>query len=110
MDHQWVADLVDMQKLASKNKEYKYLLTTVDALSKYALVELLKDNSSTSMVHAFDQVLKRAFPFHLSACRRMKAKNFTIPPYNRTFNEKDLSFIDGGGYESGVSLIGLIVR
>ena len=39
-DHQWVADLVDMQNLSKYNRGNKYLMTVVDALSKYAWVEL----------------------------------------------------------------------
>ena len=38
MDHQWVADLVNLQKLSKYNRAIKYLLTVVDALSKYAWV------------------------------------------------------------------------
>ena len=32
IDHQWVADLVDMQKLSRWNRGYKYLLTDIDVL------------------------------------------------------------------------------
>ena len=36
IDDQWEADLVDVQELKSLNKNYRYLLTVVDVLSKYA--------------------------------------------------------------------------
>ena len=36
MDHQWVADLVEVQKLAKYNRGYRYLLTVIDVVSKYA--------------------------------------------------------------------------
>ena len=35
-DHQWQDDLVDLGKLASYNKGFKYLLTCIDVLSRYA--------------------------------------------------------------------------
>ena len=34
IDDQWVADLVDMQKLSKYNRSTKHLLTIVDAFSK----------------------------------------------------------------------------
>ena len=43
MDHQWVADLVDMQNLSKYNRGTKYLLTVVDALSKYAWAQTISD-------------------------------------------------------------------
>ena len=36
IDHQWQADLVDLAKLSSYNKGFKYLLTCIDVLSRYA--------------------------------------------------------------------------
>jgi hypothetical protein len=42
IDHQWQADLVDLAKLFSYNKGFKYLLTCIDVLSRYAWVVPLK--------------------------------------------------------------------
>ena len=49
-------DLVDLQKLAKYNKGYKYLLTVIDVLSKYAWVEPLKSKSATAMVEALKRL------------------------------------------------------
>ena len=38
MDEQWVADLIEVQLIAKQNKGYRYLLTVIDVLSKYAWV------------------------------------------------------------------------
>jgi hypothetical protein len=35
-DHQWQADLVDVSKISSYNKRFKYLLTCIDVLSRYS--------------------------------------------------------------------------
>ena len=56
MDHQWVADLVDMQKLSKYNRGIKYLLTVVDALSKYAWVEPIRDKSVPNMKQAWGKI------------------------------------------------------
>lgn len=52
INEQFVMDLVDLQKLAKYSKGYKYLLTVIDVLSKYAWVEPLKSKSATALVEA----------------------------------------------------------
>ena len=52
-------DLVDLQKLAKYNKGYKYLLTVIDVLSKFAWVEPLKSKSATAMVEALQRLWAR---------------------------------------------------
>ena len=47
--HQWVADLVEVQRLAEHNGGTRYLLTVLDVLSKYAWVEPLKDKTGRSL-------------------------------------------------------------
>ena len=36
INEQFVMDLVDLQKLAKYNRDYKYLVTVIDVFSKYA--------------------------------------------------------------------------
>ena len=59
IDDQWQADLADMHHLAPRNKGYKYILTCIDILSKYAWAVLIKDKSAQSLVKAFGQILKQ---------------------------------------------------
>ena len=56
--HQWVADLVEIQRLARFNKGVRYLLTVVDVLSKYAWVQSLKAKTGVAMMKAFETILK----------------------------------------------------
>ena len=58
IDHQWQADLVDMTSLAEYNKGYKYLLTCIDVLSKYAWVIPLENKTGHALVKAFKKILK----------------------------------------------------
>ena len=58
IDDQWQADLADMHHLAASNKGYRYILTCIDILSKYAWVIPLKDKSAPSLVKAFGQIVK----------------------------------------------------
>ena len=59
IDHQWVADLIDVQRLSRHNKGYKFLLTVIDALSKFLWVVPLKNKTGTEMVRAFQVILAR---------------------------------------------------
>ena len=53
LDHQWQADLIDVQKLKKNNKGNVFLLTCIDVFSKYAWVVPLKDKTGGALVRAF---------------------------------------------------------
>ena len=57
-DQQWVADLVEMQRVARHNRGMRYLLTVVDVLSKYAWVRPLKNKTGAEVVRAFRSIIK----------------------------------------------------
>ena len=58
IDQQWQADLVDMTSLARYNSGYKYLLTCIDVLSKYAWTVPIKNKTGLALIDAFKQILK----------------------------------------------------
>ena len=81
MDHQWVADLVEVQTLSKYNRGYRYLLTVIDVVSKYAWVQPLKDKTGVQLVKAFEKILKTGRrPIQLQTDR---GKEF----YNKTFQQ-----------------------
>ena len=57
INEQFVIALVE--KLAKWNKGYKYLLTVIDVLSKYAWVEPSKSKSGAELVAALERLWKR---------------------------------------------------
>ena len=57
IDQQWEADLCDMASLADHNDDYKFMLTCIDTLSKYAWVRLLKNKSGGEVTKAFEDIL-----------------------------------------------------
>ena len=59
-DNIWVADLADMQLLSKYHKGIRFLLCVIDILSKYAWVVPLKDKKGTSIVKAFQSILKQS--------------------------------------------------
>ena len=48
-----------MDSLSKENSGYKYILTVIDVLSKYAWVEPLKTKSEENLVKAFEKNLKK---------------------------------------------------
>ncbi len=52
----WTADIVDYSKLASLNKNYKYLLCIMDIYSRYAFVFPLKDKKGNSIIKCFKEL------------------------------------------------------
>jgi len=58
IDEQWEADLVDLSGLARYNKNFKYLLTVIDTLSKYAWAIPLKTKTGNELVSAFSKLLR----------------------------------------------------
>jgi hypothetical protein len=42
MDDEWEADLIIIDSLSQQNSGYKYVLTVIDVLSKYAWVKAIK--------------------------------------------------------------------
>ena len=59
-DNIWGVDLADMQSLSRKNKGIKYILCAIDLFSKYAFVLPLKDKKGTSIVNAFNKIIKQS--------------------------------------------------
>ena len=59
IDEQWTADLIEVINISKQNKGYKYLLTVVDVLSKYAWVEPIKNKTGQAVTDAFGRILKQ---------------------------------------------------
>ncbi|XP_050453458.1 uncharacterized protein LOC126852566 [Cataglyphis hispanica] len=59
IDDLWEADLIDLRNLKSYNDGYSYLLTVIDALSKFVWVEPLRDKTGSCVVKAFQRIFSR---------------------------------------------------
>jgi hypothetical protein len=58
IDEIWSADLMDKQKISRYNKGFKYILTVIDVMSKYAYAIPLKSKSSKSIISAFHKLFQ----------------------------------------------------
>ena len=96
MDHQWSADLVDVRSLASENEGFKYLLTVIDALSKYAWVRPLKDKTATSVAGAFKDIFALGrIPKRL---RTDRGREFLGGPVQNLLEEHNIIFFTANNY------------
>lgn len=56
----WQADLVEMLPYSTNNKGYKYILTCIDAFSKYGYAEALKSKTGKEVTSGFDIMIRKA--------------------------------------------------
>ena len=59
-DDLWQADLVEMRPYAKQNRGYHYILTIIDAFSKYAWAIPVKTKSGRDVTAAFGTVLRQS--------------------------------------------------
>ena len=58
IDSLWELDLIDLQSLKKYNNNFRYMVTCIDVLSKYGWAIPLKDKTASTLVKAFQQILK----------------------------------------------------
>ena len=86
----WEADLVVMDSVSKVNVGYKYILTVIDVLSKYAWVEPLKTKSGENLVKAFEKICKKGRqPEKLHAD---KGTEFTNRLFQKFLKNKNILF------------------
>lgn len=135
IDDLWQADLVEMQKYAKLNKNYKYLLTVVDTFSKYAWVVPVKNKTAKQVSDAmtivferstrspknlqtdfgkefynnmFQAVIKKYNINHYSTYSDLKAS--IVERFNRTLKEKMWKLFSFNGSYKWLDMLDNIVR
>ena len=83
-----MADLIEVQSIAKQNKGYRYLLTVIDVLSKYAWVQSIKKKTGKDVTKAFRHVRTQAEGRKPLKLQTDAGKEF----YNGTFQEFTLFF------------------
>ena len=56
IDDQWQMDLADMVQVQSKNQNFRYILTCIDILSRYAWARPLKTKSGNEVAAAIEDI------------------------------------------------------
>jgi transposase InsO family protein len=90
-DEQWQADLADMSKLAGENKGYRYILTCIDVLSRFAWAVPVKTKGAKHMLTAmrllFDEARPRK-PQRLQTDRGLEFYNREVRAFLTEQNEE----------------------
>jgi len=89
IDQQWQTDLVDMQNLRKFNNGYRYILTSIDILSKYAWAIPLKQKTGDEIIKAFTEILKDRQPKYLQSD---KGTEFTNAKFQKFLKRKKIKF------------------
>ena len=102
IDEIFAADLVEMQKFAKLNKEYRYLLTCVDIFSKYSWVILLKDKKGINVKNALQKIFKERSPKFLWTDR---GKEFYNEQVQDLLNENNIKLYSTNDSEIKSSVV-----
>ena len=87
LDQQWQADLADLSSLSRWNRGFKYLLTCIYVLSKYACVVPLKTKTGTALVAAFKKIFRQGRkPERLQTDAGTEFKNNTFQTFLKKKN------------------------
>ena len=83
IDEQFQADLVDMQEFARVNNGFRYILTVIDILSKFAWAIPLKNKSANTVLEAFKTIFSSRKPIKLQTDRGREFLNAKLQKYLR---------------------------
>jgi hypothetical protein len=79
IDHQWQADLADMQAEAPHNNGFKYILVVIDVFSRYAWAEPLKSKSPRDVKPAFIKIFNEGRkPFKIQSDQGLEFESNTM--------------------------------
>ncbi|CAF0918376.1 unnamed protein product [Brachionus calyciflorus] len=86
IDELWQADLVDVSNISKENKGFKFLLTVIDAFSKFAWVKPLKNKTSESILQALKTIFKSRQPVKFQTDKGREFLNKPVQEYLKKMN------------------------
>ena len=88
IDELWQMDLVDLSKLSKKNDGYKFILSVIDVLSKYAWLVPLKSKNGKELKIAMDTLFAKTKrrPQIIQTDKGKEFLNFHIQNLFRSYN------------------------
>ena len=87
IDDQWQADLVDMQKYKTQNKNINYILTVMDIFSKYAWGVPIKKKTGYEIAEAFQYIFKERIPRKIHTDKGLE---FINTPTQKLFEKNEI--------------------
>ncbi len=90
IDHQWQADLADLNDITKYNDGYRYLLTVINCFSKFAWAIPLKKKDSSSLVEAFKTLLVQSHPRKPKRLQTDKGKEFLNTKFQQILEQNNI--------------------
>ena len=92
IDHQWQADLVDMQQENLDNDGYKYILTVIDMFSRYGWAQPVKTKSPQHVKPAFEAIFKMGRkPFKIQTDQGLEFESKAMQEFWQSHHIKQFS-------------------
>lgn len=104
IDHQWQADLADLQSLMKHNDQYRYLLCVIDVFSKFAWVVPIYDKTGRTLIEAFQSILKTSDRFPKSL-QTDKGSEFKNKHFQHFLKSKNIHFFTTENPETKASIV-----
>lgn len=96
----WGSDLADLQEWADRNKGYRYIITIIDVLSKYAWAFPLKDKKGSTITEVFKKLFKQVKPKYVWSDQGSEYYNKEL---KNLFNANDVTLYSSyGDHKSAV--------
>ena len=87
VNQQWDMDIADLSKFANKNRQYRYILLSIDILSKYIRTSPLKTKSAKEVSDAFKKMISSVKPQYLHTDR---GKEFTNKTFQNLLSQENI--------------------
>ena len=108
IDHQWQADLMDVQRLKKHNDGFGFILVVIDVLSKFVWALPLKNKTSSLMIEAFEDIFARGRkPLKLMTDNGAEFKNRA---FQKFLKGEDVDFFTSQNEDTKASIAERVIR
>lgn len=102
MDEQWQADLAFVEKYHRENGGYKYILTIIDILSKYAYAKPLKTKTPGEIKPILEKIFQERKPFKFQTDKGLEFDNRILKKF---FKENEVNYFTTNSPEIKCSVV-----
>lgn len=102
VDQQFQCDLMDMQVFASQNSGYRYILTCIDVMSRYAFAVPTKTKTGRDVSNALESIFKESIPVWLQTD---SGKEFLNKDVNKLLKQYQIQHFTGRNKDIKCALV-----
>jgi Integrase core domain len=105
IDEQWEIDLADMRFIKKENNGFKWLLTCIDVLSKFAWTAAVRSKNGEDVTKAFAGILRAAQPRKPERVRSDKGREFVNHHFKELLDSNSIAFFTSQNEEIKCSIV-----